>query len=110
ELSQRRDVSDNTAQIVDTEIKRFLDEAYANAESVLTENRVLLDAIANALLDRETLDADEIKLLDAGEPLPPVPEVVAALPAPEPPVVHPAPRSDESPLGGPGGEPSPALA
>jgi len=109
ELSQRREVSDSTAQIVDTEIKRFLDEAYTAAAAVLTEHRSLLDEVANALLDRETLDADEIKLLDAGEPLPPVP-VVAPLPPAAPPVVQPKSRPDESPLEGTGGEPSPALA
>jgi cell division protease FtsH len=110
ELSQRREVSDNTAQIVDSEIKRILDEAYDGAAEVLTEYRPLLDEIANALLDRETLDADEIKLLDAGEPLPPIPIVAPEPPAAVPPVVQPKSRPDDSPLEGAGGEPSPALA
>jgi cell division protease FtsH len=110
ELSQRREVSDSTAQMVDGEIKRFLDEAYQGAEKALKENRVLLDDIADALLDRETLDADEIKLLDAGEPLPPMPEPVVAEKPPATPVVQPKAKPEESPLEGAGGEPSPALA
>ncbi len=98
ELSQRKEVSDSTAQVVDSEIKRFLDEAYDGAARTLSEHRSLLDEIANALLERETLDADEIKLLDAGKPLPPLdvkaPEVSAA----EPPAIpQPQPEPEESP-------------
>ncbi|MFQ5529924.1 MAG: ATP-dependent zinc metalloprotease FtsH [Gemmatimonadota bacterium] len=110
EFSQRREVSDSTAEVVDSEIKRILDEAYTGAAAVLNEHRSLLEAIANALLDRETLDSDEIKLLDAGEPLPPIPIVAAEPTAPAVPLEQPKPRSDESPLEGTGGEPSPALA
>ncbi len=109
ELSQRREVSEKTAQLVDTEIKRILDTAYASAERVLTENRTLLDEIANALLERETLDADDIKLLEAGEPLPPLPPAGAperAVPAP----AIPESRSDGPSLEGAGGEPSPVPA
>ncbi|MDT8435925.1 MAG: ATP-dependent zinc metalloprotease FtsH [Gemmatimonadota bacterium] len=111
ELSQRREVSEKTAQVVDAEIKRILDTAYAAAERVLTENRELLDGIARALLERETLDADDIRLLDAGEPLPPLPpagEPERAIPEEVP--ARPDPRAGESPLEGPGGDPSPVPA
>jgi cell division protease FtsH len=70
ELVQRRGVSENVAQRVDAEIKRLLDEAYARAMRTLEENRNLLTVIAEALLERETLDREEIELLIAGEPLP----------------------------------------
>jgi len=111
ELSQRREVSEQTARLVDSEVKRILDSAYESAEQVLAQNRVLLDTIANALLERETLDADDIKLLDAGKPLPPLP----AAEVPELPVLAPGPPEagvvpEDRPVEGAGGEPTPALA
>ena len=73
ELVQRRDVSEHTAQQVDQEIKRVLDEAQERARSILADHRDLLECIAQALLERETLDATDIGLLNAGEELPPLP-------------------------------------
>ena len=70
ELVQRREVSEHTAQQVDQEIKRVLDEAHENARALVVEHRDLLESVAQALLDRETLDAAEISALDAGEELP----------------------------------------
>jgi hypothetical protein len=55
---------------VDTEMKRLLDEAYDTAMRVLEQHRELLERIAEALLERETVDREEIGLLAAGEPLP----------------------------------------
>ena len=72
ELVQRREISDHTAQQVDQEVKRVLDEAHERARSIVTEHKDLLERIAQALLDRETLDSTEIGLLDAGEELPPL--------------------------------------
>ena len=71
ELVQRREISEHTAQQVDREIKRVLDEAEERARSIVTEHGDLLERIAQALLDRETLDSVEICLLDADEELPP---------------------------------------
>src|SRR5690606_33067280 len=70
ELVQRRGVSESVAERVDSEIKRLLDEAYAQAMRVVEEHRQLLTDIAEALLERETLDREEIDLLVAGQPLP----------------------------------------
>ena len=70
ELVQRRGISENVAQRVDSEVKRLLDEAYAQAMRTLEDNRELLTVLAEALLERETLDREEIELLMAGEPLP----------------------------------------
>jgi cell division protease FtsH len=80
EISQRREISERMSETVDREIKRILDEAYARARTILVEHRDLLDEIADALLERETLDRDEMELLGRGEPLPPPPA-----PAPLPP-------------------------
>ena len=70
ELVQRREVSEHTAQQVDQEIKRVLDEAEERARSIVTEHKDLLERIAQGLLERETLDSVDIGLLDAGEELP----------------------------------------
>ncbi len=70
ELGQRRAVSESVAQQVDAEVKRLLDEAYQAAMKTLEQNRDLLEHIADALLERETLDRDEIEMLARGEPLP----------------------------------------
>jgi len=70
ELVQRREISEDTARLVDDEVKRFLDEAYRRAAATLSENRDLLERIADALLERETLDRDEIAALEQGRPLP----------------------------------------
>ena len=111
DMVQRREVSDHTAQRVDEEVKRILDEAHENARRVLTENSELLEAIAQALLERETLDADQIQLLVDGKDLPPAmddfpDEPSAALPGSDTRVMKPG---KESPgLGGPDPLPSPS--
>jgi len=60
--------SDDTARIVDEEIKRFIDEAYQRATDMLLANRDKLDLIAKALIEFETLDGEQITdLLETGE-------------------------------------------
>ncbi len=106
EISQRRQVSEHTAQQVDQEVKRILDEAHTRAREVLEEHRDLLERIALALLERETLDADEIQLLDEGKELPPPPVEPEML---EPPAPREAarPRAERLPPGLPGIDPTP---
>jgi cell division protease FtsH len=70
ELTQRREISERTSESVDDEIKRILDEAYSRARQTLQGNRVLLEKISEALLERETLDREDVDLLAAGMPLP----------------------------------------
>ena len=72
ELMQRREVSEHTAQQVDEEVKRILDDAHGRAQHVIEDNKALLESIAKALLDRETLDAAELALLVEGKTLPPL--------------------------------------
>jgi cell division protease FtsH len=70
ELTQRREISERTSENVDDEIKRILDEAFIRARQTLENNRVLLEKISEALLERETLDREDVDLLAAGRPLP----------------------------------------
>ncbi len=71
EFAQRREISERTAQMVDDEVKRLVDEAYARAKGIIAENRELLDRIADALLERETIDRDDLDRLAKNLPLPP---------------------------------------
>ena len=70
EIAQHRDFSEDTALQIDKEVKRIVGEAYDKAHSLLSTNRDLLDRIAMALLEREVLDANEVKMLMEGKPLP----------------------------------------
>ncbi len=71
EFGHRREVSERTAEMVDDEVKRLLDEAYAKASVLLNEHKELLERIAQALLDRETIDREDLDLLVKNLPLPP---------------------------------------
>jgi cell division protease FtsH len=70
EIAQHRDFSEDTALQIDKEVKRIVSEAYDKAHNLLSTNRDLLDRIAMALLEREVLDANEVKMLMEGKPLP----------------------------------------
>jgi cell division protease FtsH len=69
--------------MVDDEVKRLIDEAYARATIILNENRDLLDRIAQALLDRETIDREDLDRLVKNLPLPPRNLPPADSPAPQ---------------------------
>jgi len=84
EVVQRREISDRTAEIVDTELKRILSEAYERARTIIADHRAALDRLASALLERETLDRDEVELVLAGKALPPVVPPAPATPPPPP--------------------------
>ncbi|RME53391.1 cell division protein FtsH, partial [Candidatus Woesearchaeota archaeon] len=51
--------SEKVAAEIDAEVKNIIDTAYAKAEKILTEKRHVLDAIAQALIEKETLERDE---------------------------------------------------
>jgi cell division protease FtsH len=92
ELQTRREVSERTAQLVDSEVSRVIKEAYARATAVLQENMDLLHTVAAALLDRETLTGDDVAALSRGETLPPRPvSPPPSAPALAAPVMHPKP-------------------
>ena len=68
-ISQRKNVSEELAAKVDQEIKALVEEAYATCRRILAEKRDVLEAIAQGLLEYETLTADEVKALLNGEKL-----------------------------------------
>ena len=72
EIAQHRDYSEATAIQIDEEVKKMVSIGYATAKKILSENRETLILIAKALIEREVLDASEIKLLVEGQNLPPI--------------------------------------
>ena len=68
EVVQRHEVSQHTAELVDREVRRIVREAYARASDVVRTHRATLDALASALLERETLERAEIEAIVAAEP------------------------------------------
>ncbi len=72
EIARTRNYSEATAQAIDGEIKRLIDNAYAQAKDILTANRDKLEAVAKALLEYETLDGKHIEeIVKHGEMLNP---------------------------------------
>jgi cell division protease FtsH len=80
EIGHRQQVSEHTAQQVDQEVKRILDEAHTEARKVLEEHQDLLESIAQALLERETIGQEELAVLERGDTLPPMEGVPEPLP------------------------------
>lgn len=80
---EAREFSEATAKIIDDEVNRILTTCYQKATDVITEHRQQLVAIASALLDRETLSGDEIKLLCEGKELPPQVDTSSEVAVPE---------------------------
>jgi cell division protease FtsH len=90
DMTKSRNYSEETARVIDAEIKRFIDDAYQTAERILNEGRDKVELIAKALLEYETLDASHLKdLIEFGEMKdppstpkpPPVPEEFKKKPA-----------------------------
>jgi len=92
EIAQHRDYSEDTAIHIDQEVRRIVTAGYEGARNILENNRDTLERIAMALLEREVLDAVELKLLLENKPLPEK--------------VRPTPPSPPQPL--PGAEPKAA--
>src|SRR5689334_13178495 len=69
EIAQHKDYSEDTAIRIDQEVKRFVTDNYARAQSILSEHKQRLLDMADALLARETLDAEQVKRLAAGLPI-----------------------------------------
>ncbi len=72
EIAQHRDYSEATAIKIDDEVRRMIGQGYNTAKGILAENNNTLVRIALALLEREVLDANEIKMIIEGRELPKV--------------------------------------
>ncbi len=90
EMARPRNYSEETARVIDAEIKRFIDDAYNTATRILTDGRDKVELIAKALLEFETLDASHVRdIIEFGEMKdpptapkpPPVPEEFKKKPA-----------------------------
>ncbi len=65
---QSANVSGETAKLIDSEVRSIIDQCYNTAKQILTDNRDKLDAMADALMKYETIDADQIDDIMAGRP------------------------------------------
>lgn len=61
DIMTERDFSEETASIIDGEVRELVDEAYRRAKDVLVTNRVVLDKLAQMLIDKETVDSEELQ-------------------------------------------------
>ena len=85
-VTMHKNVSDTTMQKVDAEIRRIVDQQYQHARKLIEDNRDKVEAMAKALLEWETLDAEQINDIMEGRP-----------PRPPKPAAPPAPSSKDSP-------------
>jgi cell division protease FtsH len=72
EITKHKDFSEQTAQDIDTEIKKIISECMIRAEKILADNVDLLHSLSKELLEREILDSEEIEKIIKGETLPPL--------------------------------------
>jgi cell division protease FtsH len=82
-ITTHKNVSEATLQKVDKEIRCIIDQQYKLARRIIEENKDKVEAMARALLEWETLDADQVNDIMAGKP--PRPPKPAASSAPTPP-------------------------
>jgi cell division protease FtsH len=69
EIAQHQDYSEDTAEHIDREVKRFVTDNYARAHKALLDHKEQVAALADALLVRETLDGEQVRRIAAGEAL-----------------------------------------
>ena len=105
-----REFSEETAQMIDREVRSLIDEAYRDAENLLVENWEKVVAVAEALLKHETLTDAEVARLMAGEKLykPSVAELLEAEHNAEPNDDSSDSKTNEGPELPPGTVPNPA--
>src|SRR5207302_4011081 len=98
EIGEQKNYSEKTAEAIDEEIRRLIDEGYQRAVEIITNHRDVLDHMAAALIQVETLDGDNLERVFRGEP-PIAPGTPAETPQPsqpesqrERPSLRPVPR------------------
>ena len=75
-VTKSQQISEATMQKVDQEIRRIIDQQYALAQKIITDNRDKVEAMAHALLEWETIDSDQIDDIMAGRPPRPPHQVI----------------------------------
>jgi cell division protease FtsH len=112
DITRSRDYSESTAQEIDREVRRLVDDAYNRAKEIILDNRAKLEVIAKALLEFETLDAAHIKeIIETGQLKNPPRKEKAPPPLPPPPAdAVPEPPEPIKPELPPGGLAAPAPA
>src|ERR1700740_1056236 len=105
EIAQHRDYSEDTAIKIDVEVRNIINSGYARATNILETHRDALERVAQALLEREVLDAVELKLLMDGKPLP-----EKTKPAPPIPPTQPLPGMEPKPAPRPALRPAPGFS
>jgi cell division protease FtsH len=112
DITRSRDYSESTAQEIDREVRRLVDDAYNRAKKIILDNREKLEVIAKALLEYETLDAAHVKeIIESGELKNPPRKEKAPPPLPPPPAdTVPEPPEPIKPELPPGGLAAPAPA
>jgi cell division protease FtsH len=100
DFAQHTEYSDDTAQLIDEEIKRIIDEGYTDTTTMLKERIDALHAIAKGLLEREVLDGEEVAALVEGRPLPDIkPDPDAPTPPTAPVTPVPGAAAEEAAIG-----------
>jgi cell division protease FtsH len=96
EIAQHQDYSEDTALQIDQEVKRFVTDNYQRAHRLLSESKDTLLKMAEALLAREVLDAEQVKRLAAGQALEDVQPAAAARPVVDEDEARPRPKERPS--------------
>jgi cell division protease FtsH len=96
-ITTHKNVSEATMQSVDREIRRIIDEQYALARKLIEDNREKVEAMAKALLEWETIDADQVNDIMEGRPPRPPKPTGTPMPPPGPHGSAPAPAATTTP-------------
>ncbi|MEN6584555.1 MAG: cell division protein FtsH, partial [Sulfuricella sp.] len=97
-VTTHKNVSEATMQQVDKEIRRIIDQQYALARKLIEDNRDKIEVMAKALLEWETIDADQITdIMDGIAPRPPKPSQGTASPSKDNTPSAPAPAASSTP-------------
>ncbi|HSC75728.1 MAG TPA: ATP-dependent zinc metalloprotease FtsH [Pseudomonadales bacterium] len=101
----RQNYSGDTSKIIDEETRRIIDECYATAERILTENRDILESMKDALMEYETIDNEQVKdLMERRKVRPPRDWHVNDETPSTPVSPNSTPPNNVTPIGGPAGE------
>ena len=98
EIAQHQDYSEDTAQRIDKEVKRIVTDNYARAQELITAHKQHILDMADALLQRESLDGDQVRRIVAGQALDPEPVAAMEPEPPAPPVADVRGRKERSPI------------